>query len=372
MKIGTDGYFLSQNNGAFGRIAVNVINLLTDMDREDQFYVFTDTEGASNIVKKENLNFVYSKEAGEGNFLKRRRAIERAINEKRLLLDVFIELYDIGPRLDARTKTITLIHDFLNGKLEPRLSIARVKGLIYRHYQLKSIRNSKLIFCNSEFTKSQLPSNVDLSKVIVSHLGCDEIFEKGEMNDFVRDAEEQSPAQNFFLFVGRVTVRHKNISLLLDSSYRYISSEGEASLVIASTEDPTEEDKARISRLGSRVTFYKSLRSEQIAYFYSNAKAFIFPSFYEGFGHPILEAQHVGCPLILNNIPVFHEVSGDCALFFNGTVEDLFLKMKEIESEEVRISLRRCGFDNSKNYSRSKFVESVYKELKKMEAKDGK
>ncbi|MEM3846720.1 MAG: hypothetical protein QXU98_13580, partial [Candidatus Parvarchaeota archaeon] len=96
MKIGIDGYFLSQNKGAFGKTTINVINLLTDMDKEDQFYVFTDSRGASNIVKKENLNFVYLKEAGEGNFLKRRKVIERAIKEKRLLLDVFIELYEIG------------------------------------------------------------------------------------------------------------------------------------------------------------------------------------------------------------------------------------------------------------------------------------
>lgn len=95
--------------------------------------------------------------------------------------------------------------------------------------------------------------------------------------------------------------------------------------------------------------------SELLSNLYSNASAFVFPSLYEGFGLPILEAWSMGCPVLLNNASCFPEVAGDAALYFemneskNDFVEVLeyFLDMNNDE----RNNLIKKGFDRLSKYS---------------------
>ena len=63
--------------------------------------------------------------------------------------------------------------------------------------------------------------------------------------------------------------------------------------------------------------FLGRVSDEELATLYKNAKAFIYPSLYEGFGLPPIEASHFGCPVILSDIPVLKEICRDSAIYFN-------------------------------------------------------
>ncbi len=115
--------------------------------------------------------------------------------------------------------------------------------------------------------------------------------------------------------------------------------------------------------LGTRVKLFKGLSTLEVAFLYSRAAAFIFPSYYEGFGIPILEAQHMGCPLVLNDIPVFREVSGGAAIFFNGKTIDLVRALEEVTDKRNRDELIKKGRENCKRYSWRKVAEMIYTEL---------
>lgn len=106
----------------------------------------------------------------------------------------------------------------------------------------------------------------------------------------------------------------------------------------------------------------------QMASLYHHALCFVFPSHYEGFGIPILEAFHNACPVCLSNASCFPEVAGDAALYFNpGDTQSMQDSLKElISSNTLRDELRQKGFLRSKEYTLERMVENtcnVYRKI---------
>ncbi len=351
MNIGYDGYFISdaKNKGGWALTQLELIKQLVAIDTKDEFFVFTDEGGLKLLPNANNIHPLIVNRRGD-NFLSRIGAIKNAFENYRVRLDIYIETVEIAPKFPKNVKIFDFVHDFSQGKVEPFLSISRIKGLIYNKYKISTIKRSSVIFCNSNFTKSQLlPLKSDVKVVVYPH-GVDYIFKNKKTNPVNLDIDLP---QKFFLYIGRINARHKNFKLLLNAFKTYNKKHPEIKLVIATAANYAVEPD-------SNVILLKSLPIEDIAYLYSKALAFIFPSTYEGFGIPIIEAQCMGCPLILNDIPVFREVSGDCALFFNNTIDDLIIKMEEILNDSVRQKLIECGLKNCERYSWEKTAEIIY------------
>lgn len=111
-----------------------------------------------------------------------------------------------------------------------------------------------------------------------------------------------------------------------------------------------------------------SANDAQMASLYKYALCFVFPSHYEGFGIPILEAFANGCPVCLSNASCFPEVAGDAALFFNpGDAQSMQDTLKELlVSNTLRDELRRKGLQRSKEFTLEKMVErtcDVYRKV---------
>ncbi len=106
----------------------------------------------------------------------------------------------------------------------------------------------------------------------------------------------------------------------------------------------------------------------QMASLYRHALCFVFPSHYEGFGIPILEAFANGCPVCLSNASSFPEVAGDAAMFFNpNDAQSMLDTLKELlVSQTLRTELGRKGLERSKDFSIERMVEQtcdVYRNL---------
>ena len=86
---------------------------------------------------------------------------------------------------------------------------------------------------------------------------------------------------------------------------------------------------------------------------YKNASCFIYPSLYEGFGIPPLEAMHYGCPVIASNVSSIPEVVGDAGFFFNpGEVEEISCALKRVlYDEELKAILINKGYQQEKKFS---------------------
>ncbi len=181
----------------------------------------------------------------------------------------------------------------------------------------------------------------------------------------VRVADPQRLAQvravyglppDFILFVGSLEPR-KNIPRLLAAYARLASAlRREVHIVIAGGAGWLNEDiktKVHEPGLADRVHFIGYVKEEDLPAVYSLATVFAYPSLYEGFGLPVLEAMQCGIPVLTSNVSALPEITGDAALLVSPTdVEEIAHGLTRLlEHEELRTALRARGYLRAQGFS---------------------
>ncbi len=162
----------------------------------------------------------------------------------------------------------------------------------------------------------------------------------------------------YFLYVGNA-YPHKNLEILIDA---FAALGGDTTLVLVGKDDyfyKRLKQSERVKTLGNRIVFKTSVSDRELGSLYRDAQAFVFPSLMEGFGLPAIEALAHGCPVICSDIPVFHEILGEAATYFDPNDVDRLTKILAVALE------KRPRVDGSivKKYSWQKMAKetlSVY------------
>jgi glycosyltransferase involved in cell wall biosynthesis len=171
--------------------------------------------------------------------------------------------------------------------------------------------------------------------------------------------------QQYFLFVGTIEPR-KNLILLLKA---YLATHTSLSLVIVGKLGwKAEQDLAFLqSMLGSnwhrQVKLLNFVKADELPYLYQGAFSLVFPSLYEGFGLPPLEAMSWGCPVISSDRSSLPEVCGEAALYFNPyDVTDLQNNMEKLLNDNIlRTQLIHAGIVKAKQFSLENFSQNLWK-----------
>lgn len=249
-------------------------------------------------------------------------------------------------------KNVVTVHDFIYEKVYGKTSPAR----IVHHWQKgRAINSADKIVCVSRSTLSDLKTFYpDISD---SRL---EVVYNGISNDYYR--KENRITDDYVLFVGS-RVGYKNFAFVVDavslSSYR---------LVVAG-ESLTEKERKLVSdKLPSeRFQHYKNPDMTVLNDLYNNAFCLVYPSSYEGFGLPVVEAQRAGCPVIALDVPSIREVSGQNALLMKDlSTAELLSKLEILVSDRNRIEITESGYENSLGFSMPKMTseyEDIYRSL---------
>lgn len=174
------------------------------------------------------------------------------------------------------------------------------------------VRNADAILCDSAFTAGELRrlTRVDPGKLSVVHPGMDDDW----FEPVAGDSPEPRP---YLLYIGNVKP-HKNLSRLV-GAFASLAGEIDEDLVIVGkregfiTGDPRVGEEA--ARLGDRVRFTGPVSDELLRRYLAHASALVFPSLYEGFGYPPLEAMACGCPVVASWAGSIPEVCGDAAVY---------------------------------------------------------
>ncbi|WP_288484101.1 glycosyltransferase family 1 protein [uncultured Novosphingobium sp.] len=155
-----------------------------------------------------------------------------------------------------------------------------------------------------------------LKSINVITNGCDHLLNRATDDTVLHELDIE--CGKYFLFVGNPTP-NKNLSVLLEAFHR--AQIPRARLVLVGSLN-SKVFPGSPAAYGPDIVLAPHRTDEEVASLYANAKAFVFPSLYEGFGIPPLEAMAQGCPVIAADIPVVREVCGEAVAYFPPTDPD--------------------------------------------------
>jgi len=236
-----------------------------------------------------------------------------------------------------------------------------------RTFLKPALKKSRKIIAISQSTKRDLVSKfgIDPRKVRVVYLGADKCFHKiaGQDSRLALIREKYGLSRKFILFVGTLEPR-KNLVRLI-RAYRRLKIQG-FDLVIAGRKGWHYRDillRVNELELQDRVRFLGYLPKEDLPFLYNLASVFVFPSLYEGFGLPPLEAIACGTPVIASRTSSLPEVVGRAGLLVNPkSVSEIKEALEEVLTDTVlRDKLIRLGLLQAKRFSWEKTAREILK-----------
>lgn len=242
--------------------------------------------------------------------------------------DVFFGANYFLPRLlgaVARRRVIT-VHDLTYKRFPELIQKETLDNLTAM--MMREVAVADAIICVSEATRHDLLRyyEVDPQRVVAIHSGVAPAIDPLPVPDL--------PAR-YILFVSTIEPR-KNLGLLLDAFTRLRSNgEYDGSLVVVGKVGWKSADLVKKLR-SPRVIHLDYLDPAQLAGVYGKAEVFVFPSIYEGFGFPLLEAMRHDVPTIAARSSSLPEIGGDATLFFDpGNVEELIVLLRGVLSDQA-------------------------------------
>lgn len=274
--------------------------------------------------------------------------------------DLFWSPHYNVPLLPIRAaKRLVTIHDAFH--MAYYNSLHFLQKIYVKVMMRAAIQKSDHLITDSRFSKAELMRFFPVceEKLQVIPLGIDsESFQEKGLNDEGLLASYHLP-KRFLLFVGQLRP-HKNLHGLL-RAFDLVCSEGEGDLflVVIGKIDQTKrggrmkELFAQYSHLGSKIKLMENVPKEHLAALYRRALALIFPSFYEGFGLPPLEAMGSGCPVIASRCTSLPEVCGDAVAYIDPhSPSDIAHAIhKVLGDENLRTDLKVKGLQQASHFS---------------------
>jgi glycosyltransferase involved in cell wall biosynthesis len=178
----------------------------------------------------------------------------------------------------------------------------------------------------------------------------------------VSDAEVVGLPDNYILFVG-VRDNYKNFEFLIEAASELFLADRILHLVCAGGEKFNAREQALIDKLQlTQQVIQRSFGHDELGAFYKNARCFVFPSMYEGFGIPVLESMACSCPIVLTNNSSFPEVAGEAGIFYElGNKQDLKDKIKSIiYNDALRQEYILKGLEQVKKFNWKEAAEKCY------------
>ena len=247
--------------------------------------------------------------------------------------------------LIANCRYIVTVHDLT----ALRFSKSSLLAAYQRHYIPQVLAQAQHILCNSTATAKDITHffNISASKITPILLAHD-------ANHF---RFLNLPRHNYFLYIGRHDM-HKNLHRVI-SAFAALPSR-DYDLWLAGPNDPryTPNLKAHLEHLGitNRVKFLGYVPYSQLPTAINNAIALVFPSLWEGFGFPVLEAMACGTPVITSNLSSLPEVAGDAAILVDPyNIGEITNAMQLLATDSgLRLSLSSLGIARAKSFSWAK------------------
>ncbi|MFH0833889.1 MAG: glycosyltransferase family 1 protein [Patescibacteria group bacterium] len=368
MKIGIDARMYSSGFTGIGRYTFELIRGLARLDTENEFVVFLNPEEFEHFSVPAG-NFRGVKVAAPHYSLAEQTTFLKQLNAEKLDLMHFSHfnapLFYLG-------KSVVTIHDLTLSKFPGKKMNKLVHRLAYNLVLRRAVSHARKIIAVSQNTKKDLMEllKVNSEKIEVIWNGVGREFVPSVPTELSKKqlAKKFGIRQNYLLYTG-VWRDHKNILGMLEAIAQIVEQQKDFEGEIVITGRPNRvyapEIFAKVRELGlqDRFVFTDLVSDQDLLQLYQNARVFVFPSFYEGFGLPPLEAMACGVPVVASNSSSIPEICGEKnALFFNPkNTENMSAKIWEAWSNEAtRKKLRERGLTRVLDFSWRKMSEATY------------
>jgi len=247
---------------------------------------------------------------------------------------------------------IVTVHDFTYEFF--RKGVAKTIHSLQKGF---AIKNADGIICVSKNTKKDLLKfypQTDESRIKVIYNGVGDEFKILEnKNEYLKKYFSQLTNKKYILYIGDRS-EYKNFHIAVE----VVKNLKDFHLVIVGGK---ELQQYEIDKIKNRYFHLKGISGDELNILYNNAYCLLYPSSYEGFGIPIVEAMKAGCPVVSTHFSSIPEVVGDAGLLVDEIKVENFLKeIKKIENKDFRNRLIRKGLKQSQKFSWDKCFEETY------------
>jgi glycosyltransferase involved in cell wall biosynthesis len=261
-----------------------------------------------------------------------------------------------NPPLRAPVPFVFCIHDLIHLRF-PAESTA-VRRAYYRLVVAPAARRAASILTVSEFSRREILEWTGLPGERVVVVG------NGVSAAFTPDGPRHAPGYPYFLYVGR-REPHKNLPGLL-AAFAASRSRADAKLLLTGDADSSTMDLAHRHGIAERISFAGTLDDSRLAAHYRGAIALAMPSFYEGFGLPMVEAMACGTPVLASNVTALPEIAGPGNALLVDPAREAAIReaLDDLASDSVlRNDLGKRGLASAVQFSWASVGRQVAKQL---------
>lgn len=351
MKIGIITDAIDDGAAGIATYVRNLVEELHKLDKNNEYYLIHNKLSKDSIYKNKNEIIIPIRKLPFAREF--RKLIEIPFRLKNHDLDIVHETAQIGPfLLPSKYKKITTICDLVPlvaPETQPKFSVIHHKFAL----PIISKRNEKIITI-SESTKKDVHKQLGIAneKIDVTLLATNKIFKPTKSKQILK---KYNLNKDYILFVGTLEPR-KNITNLIKAFSKVVEKNPYERLLIVGRKGWKYEqifELVKTKNLENKITFLESVKTNELPAIYSQAKMFVYPSLYEGFGLPPLEAMSCKCPVITSNNSSLPEVVENAAILINPNNTIQLQKAMEslISNKRLRTKLIKAGLKQSKKFS---------------------
>ncbi len=382
MKIGYDGKRAFQNKTGLGNYIRSLMAILTQHYPQHHYTLFAPKQTSLfdvNVFK--NVNAVFPQSFAGKTFAAWWRRFGMVKSIASAGLDIYHGVSNELPLHIERTgvKTVVTVHDIIFERFPQTYKFDQ--RYVHRWKIKHACKVADAVIAISKQTKNDLINfyQVPEKKIFISYQSCNPIFQQNISSQEKAIVKKRYHLPDkYFLFVSSIAPR-KNL-ILICKAMVLLKDKLDIPLVIIGNGKKEKEDAKKMMEANGiikRLILLNEMPVSKEADFttaadfpaiYQQALALVYPSIFEGFGAPLLEALWSGLPVISSNTSSLPEVAGDAALYFSPSDHELLAQhMWDVATNNNLASdLREKGFVQAQHFTTQKYADSimnVYKQL---------
>jgi len=278
--------------------------------------------------------------------------------------DVFHPTYYEPYFIDACNKPFVItVHDLIHEKFPNYFT---EKSFLTDKKRI--LNSASRLIAISESTKNDLIEIYGIleSKIDVIHHGINSSFAETQISSSISKYVNEFQTKKYILYVGARWF-YKDFYFFIKSCLQILLENSEISIVCTGASFNNEEIKFLKEINVSKRVFHINANDIELNFIYKNAIFFVYPSTYEGFGMPILEAFSAGCPCLLSDIDVFKEVASDSAQYYKCSDEKDFIDKANLllTDSKLRNEFILKGYIRVKEFSWEKTAQKTLETYQK-------